>query len=464
MLSRLNRGKAASITLAAAALITVPLIASAALPAGHPSADSNRRHDNTKAARQAVIGGQARNVILLIGDGMGDSEITIARNYAVGAAGRLAMDGLPMTGAYTTYSVVKDDPSLPDYVPDSAATGTAWATGHKSYDGAISVTPDEQPVKTILELAEKAGYRTGDVSTAELTDATPAVLASHVVDRGCKGPDNMANCPTNDKLNGGAGSISEQMTQTRPDLMLGGGATSWDQVVKAGPFVGKTVREQAVASGYKVVTTADELAAAGAGKPLLGLFAPTNMDLEWAGPTPTHEGTDPSTCEVNPARSATQPHLVDMTNKALTVLDQQTKHSKKGFFLQVEGASIDKQDHAANPCGQIGETVAFDDAVKAALTYQKYHRDTLVVVTADHGHTSQIVEAGSMTPGVTATLVTIDGAEMTINYATAEPPASQEHTGTEVRIAAKGPQAANVLGVTDQSDLFFTMRRALGLQ
>ena len=71
-----------------------------------------------------------------------------------------------------------------------------------------------------------------------------------------------------------------------------------------------------------------------------------------------------------------------------------SKHAKKGFFLQIEGASIDKQDHAANPCGQIGETVAFDAAVKTALDYQKSHPDTLVVVTADHGHTSQIVEAG----------------------------------------------------------------------
>jgi alkaline phosphatase len=461
MLSRITRGRAAALTLAAAALVTVPLVASAAMPAGHQSED--RRHDNTKAARHAVIGGQARNVILLIGDGMGDSEITIARNYAVGAAGRLAMDTLPMTGAYTTYSVAKDDPSLPDYVPDSAATGTGWATGHKSYDGAISVLPSEKPVPTILELAKRAGYRTGDVSTAELTDATPAVLASHVTDRGCKGPENMANCPTNDKVNGGKGSIAEQMTQTRPDLMLGGAATSWDQTVQAGPYAGKTVREQAVASGYQVVTTKTEMNAASDKKPILGLFAPTNMDLEWVGPTPTHEGTDPATCEVNAARPVTQPHLVDMTNKALSVLSKQTKHSKKGFFLQVEGASIDKQDHAANPCGQIGETVAFDSAVKAALAYQKHNPDTLVVVTADHGHTSQIVEAGSTTPGVTATLVTVDGAEMTINYATAEPPASQEHTGTQVRIAARGPQAANVLGVTDPTDLFFTVRRALGL-
>src|ERR1041385_1337544 len=103
-----------------------------------------------------------------------------------------------------------------------------------------------------------------------------------------------------------------------------------------------------------------------------------------------------------------------MTTKAIDLL----KTNQKGFFLQIEGASIDKQDHAANPCGQIGETVEFDNAIRVALDYQRHHPDTLVVVTADHGHTSQIVAAGSKTTGVTATLVTADGANMTISYAT----------------------------------------------
>ena len=139
------------------------------------------------------------------------------------------------------------------------------------------------------------------------------------------------------------------------------------------------------------------------------------------------------------------------------------RSQQKGFFLQIEGASIDKQDHAANPCGQIGETVEFDAAVKAALDYQTAHPDTLVVVTADHGHTSQIVEAGTTTPGVTATLTTHDGADDDDQLRDHGLPGSQQHTGTEVRIAAKGPQAANVLGVTNQTDLNRTMRRALGL-
>jgi alkaline phosphatase len=446
-----SRRTRAVIALATATVVAVPV---AALAASHS--------DNTPAARAAIKGGKARNVILLIGDGMGDSEITIARNYQVGAAGRLAMDTLPLTGAYTTYAVQKDDPTKPDYVTDSAASGTGWATGHKTYNGAISVLPNEKPVPTILELAKKAGFRTGDVTTAELQDATPAVLGSHVVNRDCKGPAaTTAKCPANAIENGGAGSIAEQLVKTHPDVLLGGGKAYFDETVPAGQYQGLTVLQQAQVNGYQVVTDADGLAAASQSKPILGAFAKNNMDLEWTGPTPTLTGTEPSTCAPNAARTATQPHLVDMADKALKVLDNQTKNAKKGFFLQIEGASIDKQDHAANPCGQIGETVGFDAAVKRVLSYQKAHPDTLVVVTADHGHTSQIVESATL--GYTATLTTHDGADMTISYATAPITGSQQHTGTEVRIAAGGPQAANVLGVTNQTDLFFTMQRALGL-
>ena len=425
----------------------------------------NRHQDNTQAARQAIQGGKARNVILLIGDGMGDSEITIARNYAKGAAGRLSMDTLPLTGAYTTYSVQKDNPLLPDYVTDSAASGTGWATGHKSYNGAISVLPSGAAVPTVLELARRAGYATGDVTTAELQDATPAVLASHVVNRDCKGPAaTLTLCPQNAKQNGGRGSIAEQLVQTRPDVLLGGGKKYFDETIAAGPYTGKTVLQQAQAAGYQVVTTAAELADASWKKPVLGTFGPGNLDLEYVGPTPTTAGTAPSTCQPNAARSSSEPHLSLMAGTAIALLDRKSRAHPQGFFLQIEGASIDKQDHAANPCGQIGETVEFDKAVQTALGYQKSHPDTLVVVTADHGHTSQIVEAGSITPGLTATLVTKDGANMTISYGTAPAGSSQEHTGTQVRIAAGGPQAANVLGVTDQTELFSTMTWALGFR
>jgi alkaline phosphatase len=91
---------------------------------------------------------------------------------------------------------------------------------------------------------------------------------------------------------------------------------------------------------------------------------------------------------------------------------------EEGLLPADRGCVDRQQDHAANPCGQIGETIEFDKAVRAALKYQKKHPDTLVVVTADHGHTSQIVEA--LTLGYTATLTTNEGAPLTISYATAD--------------------------------------------
>ncbi|MGO4428768.1 alkaline phosphatase, partial [Streptomyces sp. MCAF7] len=96
--------------------------------------------DSKDRAEDAIKGGKAKNVILLIGDGMGDSEITLARDYTVGANGRLNMDKFPLTGAYTTYAVHAD--GTPDYVTDSAASGTGWATGVKTVNGRISKTPD----------------------------------------------------------------------------------------------------------------------------------------------------------------------------------------------------------------------------------------------------------------------------------------------------------------------------------
>ncbi|MET9633359.1 alkaline phosphatase [Lentzea sp. NPDC006480] len=429
-----------------------------------PSVRSASSGDRTQEVRQAVKGGKARNVILFLGDGMGDSEITSARNYSRGAAGRLNMDTFPLTGAYTTYAVTKDDPSKPEYVTDSAASGTGWATGTKTYNGAISVDPYGNPVPTLLELAKREGYRTGDVTTAEVQDATPAVLGSHVVNRDCKGPDETtAKCAVNAKENGGAGSIAEQLVQTRPDVLLGGGAKYFDQKVKAGKFKDKTVLDQAKAAGYQLATDAASLKAAGRDKPVLGLFAAGNMEVQWAGPLAKVGGTPPSTCTPNPALPASAPKLSDMTRKALDLLDRSNRRDK-GFFLQVEGASIDKQDHAANPCGQIGETVGFDDAIAAGLAYARSHQDTLVIVTADHGHTSQIIPNDAKSPGQTATLITHDNALMTMNYATNPAGTSQEHTGTQVRIAGYGPQAANVVGVTDQTDLFHTISRALSLR
>ncbi|QGY29559.1 alkaline phosphatase [Pantoea cypripedii] len=463
-------------------LITVPLIASLLAPAAMADETSYSRAatgdltqhggarrltgDQTEALKASLSNSTAKNVILLIGDGMGDSEITAARNLAMGAGGFFpGIDALPLTGQYTHYSLDKKT-HKPNYVTDSAASATAWATGTKSYNGAIGVDVNGKDQTTLLELAKAAGKATGNVSTAELQDATPAALIAHVTSRKCYGPEKTSElCPGNALEQGGKGSITEQMLKTRADVTLGGGAKSFSEVAKAGEYQGKTLREQAQVLGYQLVDDLDGMNGvqqADQSKPLLGLFAAGNMPVRWQGPKASYHGNLDKpvvTCEVNKDRPASTPTLAQMTKKALDLLSQ----NDKGFFLQVEGASIDKQDHAANPCGQIGETVDLDEAVQQALAFARQHGDTLVVVTADHAHSSQIVENGTKAPGLTQAVNTKDGAVMTISYGNSEED-SQEHTGTQLRIAAYGPHAANVVGLTDQTDLFFTLRDAMGIK
>ena len=421
--------------------------------------------DMSETYRKLVEQGDVRNVILLIGDGMGDSEITIARNYAEGAGGYFkGIDALPMTGHYTHYSLDRES-GKPNYVTDSAASATAWASGVKSYNGAIGVDIAGKPHRTLLQRAKASGLATGNVSTAAIQDATPAAQMAHVSLRGCFGPVvTSRTCPENALENGGAGSITEQMLGTRADVVLGGGAASFAETAAAGKWKGRTLLEQAQARGYRLVRSGDELntvARANDRQPLLGLFAEGNMPVRWIGPRASHHGNieqPPITCEVNPERTAATPTLAAMTSKAITLLNS----NPKGFFLQVEGASIDKQNHAANPCGQIGETVDLDEAVQAALAFAKADGHTLVIVTADHAHTSQIVSNSAKAPGLTASLKTKDDAIMTISYGTAEE-GSQGHTGTQLRIAAYGPRAINVSGLLDQTDLHYIIRDALKL-
>src|SRR5690242_3998344 len=392
--------------------------------------------DQTQAIRDAINGSAARNVIMLLGDGMGDSEITVARNYSKGAAGSFAgLDAFPLTGQYTTFALNKD--GKPNYVTDSAASATGWTTGTRTYNGALGVDIKGAPQKTILELAKEQGFATGDITTSEIQDATPAALFSHISERDCYGPVEMAkDCPNETIEKGGKGSITEQLLATRPDVTMGGGAESFTQTATAGDDHGKTLEAQAKERGYQIVRSASELTSIGKADqdaPLLGLFADGNMPVRWTGPAAVRQGylQPAAKCTDNPERGAEVPKLADMTTKAIDLLTNSQKGKDKGFFLQVEGASIDKRDHAADPCGQIGETVDFDEAVQKALEFAKKDGNTLVIASADHGHTSQIVDELSeddlrgiaadtkqpiervrdvMYPGLTRKLITADNA------------------------------------------------------
>ena len=138
-----------------------------------------------------------------------------------------------------------------------------------------------------------------------------------------------------------------------------------------------------------------------------------------------------------------------MTDKAIKLLQS----NPKGFVLQVEGASIDKRDHSADACGQIGELLGMDDAIGVAQEFQRTHPDTLILVSADHSHTAD--HPGHQVPrGAYTTLQTVDGQPIRIAYGTAPVSGTQAHTGSTVPVFASGPRAADIVGTIDQTELF----------
>ncbi len=415
--------------------------------------------DRSADLAAAIDSSKPRNVILLIGDGTDDSIITAARNYERGADGRFgALDELPFTGDMTTHGLkVGPGPDYPiAYVSDSAPTASGWSTGKKTVDSRISQGPsvaDTTPgadYRTAMEILRDQGKRTGNVSTAELTDATPAAAAAHINLRECKGPANMARCADARKANGGKGSIAEQLVDNKIDVLLGGARGSFNQKIDADD---RSVLQYAKDEHtYVEVANRTELDAVRSldDGPILGLFASGNMTPRYAplvATAPPGAGGPDQRC--TEADRGEQPSLEAMTRKAIELLD-----NPKGFFLQVESAMVDKQEHASDICGAIGDVGELDRATQVALDYQAEHPDTLIIVTSDHAHSTQIV------PGVdagrqTATLKTADGDPMYVAYSTQE--SGSSHTGTQVRVAAKGPQAANVTGLIDQTDLFPTI-------
>ena len=526
MEERRNMSKHKALTGAIAALASVATLGALAAPAlaadttyspnGKPVAEL-AKHGG--AQRIATIGNKnAKNVILFLGDGMGDSEITVARDYLKGANGHFdgldavgqpsALDDVQAgTGQYTTFSVgngskdsavgkdgdgklvANPNPGKVTPVTDSSASGSAWATGTKTYNNAVDVDIYGNPQLNLFELAKAAGKATGNVTTAEIQDATPAVLESHSSERACYGPQGKTDGTSNNaskqclinqlKENGGIGSISEQLLDTRADVTIGGGSKYFRQTVQGGEYKGKTVWEQAKEMGFQTVE--NDPAAMNAlqykdGQPVLALMSDGNMPTKFNPSKATDKDpakdANPTVCTPNADWLGNQgSSLKDMTKKALDLLNDNPNGQKNGFFLQVEGASIDKQDHAGNACGQIGETDDFDQAIAYAMQNVDL-TNTLVIVTADHAHTSQILNA-QPAYALSTVLKTADGNNMVVSYGTAQDDSrdadggynggDMEHTGTQLRIAASGPGAQRVIGLTDQTDNFYTIAGALGL-
>ena len=342
---------------------TVAVAASALVLSGSAAVADDR--DDRSDRGRAV-----KNVILLIGDGMGQTHVDAARQVRYGAAGSLQMEQLGVQGTVSTWAVERGS-DQPELVTDSASAATAWASGVKTYNAAIGVDTHGAIVPTLMERAKAAGMRTGNVSTAEVTDATPAAQMAHATLRGCQGPVyTAASCET---LEGKPYlPIAQQIARNNvADVILGGGNarfTAEDQAVMERN--GYTVLGEL---GTQVATEADLASVSGRDRRVIGLFSTGNL-----------------TPEVNKAKGfptpevKAEPTLAEMTTSALALLTNSRDARREGFLLQVEGAQIDKRSHANDAAQTIGETLAFDDAIEAAHEFAERDGNTLVIVTADH--------------------------------------------------------------------------------
>lgn len=284
--------------------------------------------------------GKVKNVIFMIPDGFNGNYAT---NYRWYNGGESSFDQ-HVKGLMQTYSADTE-------VTDSAAAGTAMATGEKTNNGMVGVDPDGRELDSILVAAEKAGKATGLVATSTITHATPAAFASNVPSRGDEAD------------------IAPQYFENEVDVLLGGGREFFLPESEGGSQPAGNLIEQAEGAGYQYVSNRDELLDA-KGKKLLGLFSESAMSPEM------HRDQQE------------EPSLKEMTEAALGVLDKE----KKGFFLMVEGSQIDWAGHAHDAAWAMTDIKAFDEAVEAALDFAKKDKRTLVVVAGDH-------ETGGMSVG-----------------------------------------------------------------
>ena len=426
---------------------------------------------------------EPRNVILFVGDGMGVSTVTAARIFAgqqQGGPGEehyLAFERLPHVALVKTYNVDAQ-------VSDSAGTMTALVTGHKARAGVLSVAPEaprgdcqaasEQELPTLLEEAEQRGMKTGVVSTARITHATPAAAYAHAADRNWEYD---AVVPEEDRDT--CSDIARQLVEfpygDGVDVVLGGGRMMFRGQGSEPGARRQDGRDLAAEwrqarAGRHYVADAEALMALPDIGQVLGLFSMSHMEYE-ADRKP--DGGEPS--------------LAEMTRFAIDRLANDV-----GFFLVVEAGRIDHAHHQSNAYRALVDTVALSDAVAVALAATDSD-ETLIVVTADHSHTLTIAgyprrgnpilgfvvessgRAGTDSSGARYTTLGYANGPGAIVKRTASdqpeapdyrqaathPMLAETHAGEDVPAYALGPGAEGIGGVMDQHELHAVMRTAL---
>lgn len=313
---------------------------------------------------------KVRNVILLIGDGMGLAAVN-AGMYANG--GELTLTNLHNFGFVRTQS---DD----NFTTDSAASGTAYATGQKTTNGFVGMDPGKNAIPNIPEKLSPLGYACGVISTDDLNGATPASFFAHQDSRN-KTDEIWADLPSAhlDFVSAGSTEVFEK----RPEAT-----------------------KEAIAKRYTMVERLSEVD--GAASPVM--YLPPSVQLADRGD-----------------------YLPATTRKAIEYL---SKQSKKGFFLMVEGARIDKEEHSNNTYGFVREMLDFDKAIEEAIRFAEKDGHTLVLISADHETGGVALRGGDPEKGFIRTAF-----------------ASTGHTAITVPIYAYGPQSQQFRCFLENSDV-----------
>ncbi len=339
-----------------------------------------------------VLTRRPTNIILMIGDGMGLSQITAGmyRND-----NRLQLERFPVVGLQKSYSA-------DDLITDSAAGATAFACGIKTNNGAVGVTTDNQPARSILEEAEARGKATGLVTTSSIVHATPAAFVAHVKSR---------------KM---YEAIAAAFLETEVDFFVGGGQQYFLQRQSDRRNLYAELQEK----GYYV---SDYLREA---LPAVTIDFERNFAYFTAktDPLPVAQG---------------RTYFLPACQLAPIFL---TRHSDRGFFLMIESAQIDWGGHANDPEYIISEMIEFDQAIGAVLDFAEEDGETLVIVTADHETGGLSINPGSSMDTIAAAFTT------------------DKHTGALVPVFAFGPGAELFGGIYENTAVYYKMMRAWGYE
>ncbi|KAL1612735.1 hypothetical protein SLS60_000964 [Paraconiothyrium brasiliense] len=329
---------------------------------------------------------KTKNIVLFIGDGMTTNMITAARLIGHKTINgkyqtRMQMDKFPVLGHQMTHSI-------DSFITDSANSASALYTGHKSSVNALGVYADsskdpfdDPKVETIAEIFHRlTGGHVGIVSTAFLADATPAGLTAHTRARSEYGAvvDSFLNGITNYTWTEWDG----------PDVLFGGGAEQFYSPELGGvTYQNKTYYDEFAKKGYQILQNRTALLAAPSNEKALGVFTYSNM-AKWLDRNVYRENLNQSLSPTGDKTAALdQPGLKEMTLKAIDILSERS--GEKGFFLMSEAASIDKMMHVLDYDRALGELLELDDTIKATvnkLNETGCLKETLILVTADHGH------------------------------------------------------------------------------